>query len=101
MVCRINQNVTVNRVQSEFVVEIPIKGNLSCSNVLFGLRRSAVACGAMYFRDSDCETLEILPNEESWHVRCYCNNTVACDGNLIVTVGINEQHWTLCPMSIS
>ena len=101
MVCRLNQNVTVNRVQSEFVVEIPIKGNLSCSNVLFGLRRSAVACGAMYFQDSDCEMLETLSNEESCHVRCYCNDTVACDGNLIVNVERDEQQWTLCPMSIA
>ena len=98
MVCRLNQNVIVNRVQSQFVVEIPIKGNVSCSNILFGLRRSAVACGAMYFRDTDCEMLETLPNEECY-VRCHCNNTVACDGNLVVNVERDEHKWTLCPMS--
>ena len=53
----------------------------------------------MYFRESDCEMLETLPNEESCYVRCYCNNT--CDGNLIVNVERDEQHWALCPMSIA
>ena len=70
---------TVNEVQNDFVLEVPIKGNISCNAILFGLRRFAAACGAMYFRVGDCEMLETLPNEESCYVRCHCNNT--CDGN--------------------
>ena len=101
MFCRLNQSVTVNNVKNQFVVEVPIKGNVSCSNVLFGLRRFSASCGSMYFRQSDCEMLETLPNEESCYVRCYCDNTVACDGNLIVKVGRDEQQWALCEMRIA
>ena len=95
--CRFNQNVTVNEVQNNFVLEVPIKGNISCNVILFGLRRFAAACGAMYFRAGDCEMLETLPNEESCYVRCHCNNT--CDGNLIVNVDGDESKWGVCPMS--
>ena len=54
-----------------------------------------MACGAMYFRDTDCEMLETLPNEELYYVRCHCNNTVACDGNLIVNVERDEHKWDI------
>ena len=87
--------------QKEFVLEIPIKGNFPCSGILFGLRRFATACGAMYFRQSDCEMLETLSNDESCYVRWYCNNRVACDGNLIVNEEKDEHKWTLCPMIIA
>ena len=96
---RYSQNVTIDNVQDEFVLEIPIKGNISCSGVVFGLRRFAASCGSMYFKESDCKMLETLPNEESCYVRCHCNNT--CDGNLIMNVERDEQQWTLCPMSIA
>ena len=99
--CRFNQNVTLNNVQNEFVLEIPIKGNISCSSVIFGLRRLVASCGSMYFRESDCEMLETLPNEESCYVRCYCNNGAACDGKLIVNVERDERKWAVCTMLIA
>ena len=89
----------MDNVQKEFVLEIPIKGNISCNDIIFGLRRFAASCGTMYFRESDCEMLKTLTNEEWCYVRCYCNNI--CDGNLIVNVERDEQHWTLCPTNIA
>ena len=91
----------MGNVADNFVLEIPIKGNISCNNILFGFRRFAAACSSVYFRQSDCEMLATLPNEESCYVRCYCNETAACDGNLIVNVARDEQKWALCPMNIA
>ena len=98
---RFIQRVTVTKPQNDFIVEIPVKGAISCDALVFGWRRFSTACGSMYILGNDCEMLEALPNEESCYVRCHCNNTVACDGNLIVNVERDEHKWTLCPMSIA
>ena len=103
-ICRFQQNFGVgNLIDDEVFFEIRTTGNYTCNGTTpVAMRRISDSCTSVYFKDKDCDWVDVLPKEELCYVKCKCPDyPSSCDGMVIIHSEPGQLEWGICPLNLA
>ena len=103
-ICRFQQNFRIgNLIDDEVFFEIRTTGNYTCNGTTpVAMRRISDSCTSVYFKDKDCDWVDVLPKEELCYVKCKCPDyPSSCDGMVIIHSEPGQFEWGICPLNLA